>query len=77
MTIPKYAGFFWGKWRIKAKGTLDENESTGNEWEVMHVVENCIDKDDPEHLMVMVPGVSKWQSVENFFWGDEVKKNDR
>ncbi len=71
--VPTAAGFYWAKWRIKAEGTVDEDESPGNEWEVMHVVVNCIDDDDPEHLMVMVPGVAKWQSVENFAWGIEVK----
>ena len=40
----------------------------------MHVVVNCLDPKDPEHLMVMVPGVEKWQSLENFFWGQEVKR---
>ena len=70
--IPKAKGFYWGKWRIKDPGTVDENESPGNEWEVMHVVVNCIDEDDPEYLMVMVPGVAKWQSLENFVWGPEV-----
>jgi hypothetical protein len=67
--VPRTAGFYWAKWRIKDEGTVDENESPGDEWEVMHVVTNCIDEDDPEYLMVMVPGVAKWQSIENFVWG--------
>jgi hypothetical protein len=70
--LPKAAGFYWGKWRIKDEGTVDEDESPGDEWEVMHVVVNCIDEDDPEYLMVMVPGVAKWQSIENFVWGERV-----
>ena len=70
--VPIGPGFYWGKWRIKDEGTVDEDESPGNEWEVMHVVVNCIDEDDPEHLMVMVPGVQKWQSIENFAWGPKV-----
>lgn len=72
--VPKREGFYWGKWRIKAEGTAEEDEAPGDEWEVMHVVENCIDQTDPEFLMVMVPGVSKWQPIENFVWGAEVRR---
>jgi len=72
--IPFREGFYWGQWRIKDEGTADENDPPGKEWEVMHVVENCIDETDDEYLMVMVPGVGKWQSVENFIWGDPVAK---
>lgn len=72
--LPRAAGFYWGKWRIKAEGTVDEDESPSDEWEVMHVVENCIDADDPEYLMVMVPGVSTWQPLENFHWGEAVRR---
>jgi hypothetical protein len=70
--VPSGPGFYWGQWRIKDEGTEDEDEAPGKEWEVMHVVTNCIDKDDPEYLMVMVPGVAKWQSLENFVWGSQV-----
>lgn len=69
---PSAEGFYWGCWRIKAAGTADEDEAPGFEWEVMHVVENCIDETDPEFLMVTVPGVTKWQPLENFVWGDQV-----
>lgn len=67
---PTKEGFYWGKWKLKADGTADEDELPGDEWEVMHVVENTLDQSDPEFLMVMVPGVGKWQPLENFFWGD-------
>jgi hypothetical protein len=70
--VPSGPGFYWGQWRIKDEGTEDEDEAPGKEWEVMHVVTNCIDEDDPEYLMVMVPGVAKWQSLENFVWGSQV-----
>lgn len=73
-SIPQQAGFYWAKWKIKADGTADEDDPPGDEWEVMHVVENCVDEADPEYLMVMVPGVEKWQPVENFFWGEEVRR---
>lgn len=69
--IPKKEGFYWGQWRIKAEGTADEDEHIAvYEWEVMHVVENCNNEDDPEFLMVMVPGVGKWQPLENFYWAN-------
>jgi hypothetical protein len=70
MKTPKAEGFYWGKWKIKAPGTADENDDPYPEWEVMHVVENSSDVSDPEFLMVMVPGVGKWQPLENFFWGE-------
>lgn len=66
---PKAEGFYWGKWKIRAPGTADEDEPAPNEWEVMHVVENCNDETDPEFLMVEVPGVKEWQPLENFYWG--------
>lgn len=72
---PKSEGFWWAKWRIKAEGTADENDPPGDEWEVMHVVINDhqADDSDPEKYMVMVPGVERWQPLENFFWGKQVE----
>lgn len=68
--MPTAEGFYWGKWRIANEGTKEGDEQTpSDEWEVMHVVENTLDYDDPDHLMVMVPGQASWQSLENFFWG--------
>ena len=69
---PNEAGFWWAKWRIKQRGTEDEDDAPQDEWEVMHVVVNGGESDDEDYLMVMVPGVNKWQSVENFFWGPRV-----
>ena len=69
---PTKEGFWWAKWKIKSPGTAEEDEPPGDEWEVMHVVENCIDHNDPEYLLVMVPGVAVWQSLANFYWGKEV-----
>lgn len=82
MTTPNKEGFWWGKWRIKADDTYpvcvkcgaavypgeDPDEPPGDEWEVMHVVDNSNDDENP--LMVMVPGVGAWQPLENFIWGD-------
>jgi len=85
--MPTKEGFYWGKWRIKADDTYlcrvcgktspaneDVNEPPGDEWEVMHVVENGDDPTDDEFLMVMVPGVSSWQPLENFVWGEAVSR---
>lgn len=71
--MPIKEGYFWAKWRIKAEGTADENEPANGDWEIVQVVENCQDEKDPEHLMVMVLGVEKWQSLENFVWGEAIK----
>lgn len=90
MPIPTKEGFYWGQWRIKADDTYpvcehceqplypgeDVDEPPGQEWEVMHVVVNDTDTTDDEHLMVMVPGVGKWQPLENFVWGEGPLRND-
>jgi len=72
--LPARQGFYWAKWRLKCAGTVDEDERPSDEWEVMHVVVNCIDEDDPEYLMVMVPGVAKWQPLDHFHWGHQVHR---
>lgn len=70
MPLPKTPGHYWAKWRIADDGTPEGDEQTPCDmWEVMQVNENCIDRDSPEYLMVSVPGQSKPQSIENFFWG--------
>lgn len=80
---PKAEGFYWGQWRIRDDNTNicpkcghnpypgeDPDEPPGQEWEVMHVVDNGLDPDEP--MMVMVPGVATWQPLENFVWGEFV-----
>lgn len=69
---PKKPGHYWAKWKIKAPGTAEEDDPPGGEWEVVQVFRNCIDEDDPEHLMVSVAGVARSQALENFFWGQRV-----
>lgn len=82
--IPDREGFFWARWKIAADGTdacpkcghehsTWEREGGPDEWEVVQVVENA-NADHPEHLMVQVLGVARWQSTEDFFWGDEVRR---
>jgi hypothetical protein len=70
--IPHEEGFWWGQWHTKSPGTADPDDPPGDEWEVMHVVENTLDEDDDGHLMVMVPGASRWQPLENFNWGERL-----
>lgn len=68
--IPRKEGFYWAQWRIADEGTPEGDEQTpSTTWEVVFVFENCSDTDDPEWLKVLVPGQSKSQSLENFFWG--------
>lgn len=70
MIVPSKPGFYWAKWKIKDPGTAEENDPpNGDHWEVVDVYVNCINPDDDEYLMAMVPGVEKAQSLENFFWG--------
>lgn len=74
---PGRAGCYWGRWHTVRPGTTDEHELRGiigMKWEVHTVTENSIDPDDPEHLMVEVPGVERWQSLDSFEWGPEVVK---
>lgn len=67
---PTKPGFYWAIWQKADPGTPEGDEQTpALEWEIVHVVENCLDEDDPEYLMAAVPGQSKWQSLENFTWG--------
>lgn len=70
---PTTEGHFWAKWRIAEDGTDDADSFTPlDHWEVVQVFENGGEPDNPEYLMVHVPGVSKGQNVENFIWGPEV-----
>jgi hypothetical protein len=66
---PAGEGWYFAKWRIADDGTRDGDELTpSNEIECVHVVQNSVDPEDGDHLMVMVPGVERWQSLENFCW---------
>jgi len=65
---PQAPGFYWGRWIKACPGTKEGDDlAPAHEWEVMHVVDN--NSDVP---MVMVPGVQKWQPLENFEWGEFV-----
>ena len=77
---PRAEGFYWAKWKIAETGTdacrkcghemsTWESEGPNGDWEVVEVVENTSDQDHPEHFMVQVPGVARWQAFDGFFWG--------
>lgn len=63
---PAKHGFYWAQWRIADEGTQDDGELPAiGTWEVVDVFVNDIDG----NMRVHVSGVSKSQSIENFFWG--------
>ena len=67
--LPTQEGFYWAKQQRMTPGTRDEAEFTPMGWEVVELVENCIDEDDDEYMKVQVPGVERWQCPEDFEWG--------
>lgn len=71
--IPTKPGHYWAKWQIAAEATKEGDELTpSNRFEIVEVVENCANSNDPEHLMVSVPGVEASQPLDGFHWGPEV-----
>ena len=76
--IPTREGFYWARWLKAAPGTVDEAElgdmSEHALWEVVDVFLNGGNADDPEYLLVHVPGVQKAQPRENFEWGNRIPK---
>jgi hypothetical protein len=67
---PEKPGFYWAQWRIADDGTQDNGDlPPPGTWEVVDVFENNDDVTDAAHLRVHVSGVSRGQSIENFFWG--------
>jgi hypothetical protein len=70
MPVPKKAGFYWAVWLTPTHGTRDGAELTpSSEWEVVYVFENGMSASDQEYLRVLVAGVEKSQSIEDFRWG--------
>jgi hypothetical protein len=70
-TTPTRPGFYWAQWRIIEEGSSTEQDATPSigTWEVVDVWRNGSDPSSPEYLRVHVPGESKGQPIENFFWG--------
>lgn len=76
-TLPTDEGCYWARWHTPAPGTADEGEPCcGISWDVVLVFVNQIDRDNPDHLRVMVLGVEKSQPLDAFEWGEEVKAPD-
>ncbi len=70
MTTPTKPGHYWAKWRIADDGTPEGDEQTPcDTWEVVQVNQNGHEPDEPDYLLVAVPGQVQPQSIENFFWG--------
>ena len=69
METPVTEGFYWARWIKAVPGTREGDELTpGLQPEVMYVFVNCLDKANPEYLMVEVPGVERAQSLDCFEW---------
>ncbi len=74
---PLHSGFFWAQWRKADPGTREGAESTPSDrWEPVEVFENTATPEGPDHLRVFVLGVEMTQSLENFAWGEEIKRPD-
>jgi hypothetical protein len=78
-TIPQEPGYFWAKWRIAADGTCEGDELTPSDaWEIVQVNwnisgwKNLTDEEEPERLLVSVPGVREPQGRDGFVWGTKV-----
>lgn len=71
--IPKFdrEGFWWATWIKADPGTRDQDgDFVGSgEIEPVQVICNFVDPDNNEPWRVLVLGVEKSQSVENFEWG--------
>lgn len=75
---PTGAGFYWAKWKIADDRTREAEELTPSDrWEVVEVVVNHVDREDPEHLRVSVSGVECSQPLDGFFWGEKVTPQSR
>lgn len=72
MGTPTKEGFYWGLWHTPEHGTEDDGEGCdSSEWEVHHV----INSPNWGGLSALVPGISQEQSLDNFEWGQEVRRN--
>jgi hypothetical protein len=70
MAVPKKAGFYWAVWLTPSPGTREGAQlASSDEWEVVYVFENGMSSHDQDYLRVLVTGVEKSQSIENFRWG--------
>jgi len=67
-TWPTRAGFYWAKWLIADRETVEGSAlAPSHDWDVVYVYENGFDK-EADFLRVLV-GVESSQSLKNFEWG--------
>ena len=70
MRFPTRAGFYWAKWLIADRETVEGSALTpSDDWDVVYVFENGRDEREAEFLRVLVVGVEQSQSLQNFKWG--------
>jgi hypothetical protein len=70
MATPTEAGFYWAKWINADRGTSEASLLTpADEWDVVYVFENSVDRRDRERFRVLVVGVEHIQSIDGFEWG--------
>jgi hypothetical protein len=67
---PSSPGFYWARQIAVDPGTRDEDEFEPlARFEPVDVFENHYDENAPDRLRVLVPGIEKSQSLDNFEWG--------
>jgi hypothetical protein len=63
VTLPTRAGFYWAKWLITDRETVEGSTLTpSHDWDVVYVYENGFDKNEADFLRVLVGGVESSQS---------------
>lgn len=73
LKMPDSPGYFWAKWRIPEDGTEDEDNFISiDRWECVEVTINSYD-DTKDNFVVLICGVAKAQSLENFVWRKPIK----
>lgn len=72
-TPPSEPGWYWARWLRKASGTRDADFDPDDEWEVVNVLEDHVDRNGEIQFAVLVCGVEKMQFPWDFEWGGRVK----
>jgi hypothetical protein len=69
-------GYWWARQIALDPGHpdfVDEPWEGSDKFEVVEVVENCIDPSNPEYQKVQVLGMSQWQSIGNFQFAEYIE----
>ncbi len=76
MDAPQREGFFWAKQKLTDHPDDVEIETIRslNEWYVVEVFENHINDGEPDQWRVFVHGHGGSESIENFYWGEEIRR---